>query len=645
MTLNVSDVVTLNNKFDNTRVDLYYKIFDFLLNTEGLDNSSEYVDYIRELADSKYHLETFFYNMALSEREKSYKYIDRTIYQLAYNSLDFKLFYKFLKLWYSSHRSLVTSLKTIKEPYYLSTDELDELIKSFGFPYPNKIVSRRFKISFLYNLIYYYKHKGTPYVFGESLKYFGLNDVVIMEWWLKKELNTDRLYFQSKPVYPEESFTNDDYIRKIYWNDFYEAFSDIHWYQRESDILSSYSTTNIRLPSITPYITIRSSFDVMRIRPGIAIIQEWIQETYEFFLKYVLNYTKNKTFDGTIVKGFINNTIGCVSGSTYIIGIYPIDLFRNYVGYYAKYDTVYGWKFGRPNTNEIIYNENTGTHWVYNGVTWINFGFEIPSTLLDQTKRGKLNRPVTLAGFSGSYSLWECMLIISYIWNSINDTTDERYVYYNGIYSPLDKEVDGVKDNIITDTGIYAKIYEEWDGYTDFSTPELFTRTNRDSKYAARRQAFQTEINKSGKEYVLHTLYDPELYLSILNPDLKEKLDDYISSSMINEIFGDILISLENYLIDYAKIIDIPFVFFLFNSYAYESYKKVIDFWKPYRVRIYSFENQIGIFDRLENSQLEEVKDYKKVVRYIGDQAPGRGSFYDSYTILDSIEIELRIAN
>lgn len=628
MSVDLSSVTTLNMDFDNARTDLYARVFDFLRLTEGRGTSDEDKAWIKQLAQEKYQFEPSLYNIALSEKEKTKKFFDDVIHLTAYNSSDGDLFEKFLIDWYAAHRTLGTSMKEAVDPFFLTNEELDLMIESFGFPYSQKIISRRKKVSFLYNLIQYYHKKGTPYVFGEALGHFGLEEVIITEWWLRRD-SLNNLIFKSKPVYPRTERSNTDLIT----TKSFDGFNlDIHWHQSEAIINQLSATTDIGLPSITPYISIHSSFDILSMMKGLSIIQELVQETYTFWIEYVLQYT------GTAKKFITNSSQTVTEGETYIIGSTATGVFYEKIGYYAiKSGNV--WSYSPPTKNDVTYLESTSSHHVYNGTNWIDLGVTLPSTLLNNTNFGELNKPIRLLQFAGeTYSIIEIMLAIGYLFNSLENTNDSRFVKYGGLYSPLDWEVDGLRNNNINDPNAYYKIYEEWDEYN--STPT--SRADRDSKYSYLKSNFQHAINNTDTNNHAYIYGDTSVFLQAINIEFKYLLDDFILDSGSISVLDNMMSDFERYTNEVAKIIDVPYNFLLTGFSIYSSYRNIVDFFKPYRARIHSFVAKVGILDKVGNKVITEDENTRSVEYFFVDQAPRDHALFDSSTVTDSLSIDTR---
>jgi hypothetical protein len=121
--------------------------------------------------------------------------------------------------------------------------------------------------------------------------------------------------------------------------------------------------------------------------------------------------------------------------------------------------------------------------------------------------------------------------------------------------------------------------------------------------------------------------------------------DFYRDISILSEdlgtlkLLGDISLDFELYLRFVSKIMDMPFSYLLTGVSTYESYKEVIDFVKPYRVRVVDMDMAIGFKDRVENTQIEgdDIDILEEVI--IVDKACGNSDYFDKFTVRDELSI------
>jgi len=169
----------------------------------------------------------------------------------------------FLIDWYSALRTKITISRRSLDPYQMGEDELNDLILSFGFPYP-EYIRRDMKAQFIHDLVNFYKFKGSVSVLGNVLIYCGFASFFISEWWLKRsgEINSENgevnifndFMVESVPVWPEDVDPNDRLNIMTYRMQ--EFLTDPHWRITFEELSYLFGKTDIKLPSILPYISL-----------------------------------------------------------------------------------------------------------------------------------------------------------------------------------------------------------------------------------------------------------------------------------------------------------------------------------------------------------------------------------------------------
>ena len=79
--------------------------------------------------------------LAQSEKATTQKLFENTIDQFTFNSKDYIRFKKFLINWYASLKTIGSMQSKVSDPFSLPDIHLDELIRSFGYPYSKDINS------------------------------------------------------------------------------------------------------------------------------------------------------------------------------------------------------------------------------------------------------------------------------------------------------------------------------------------------------------------------------------------------------------------------------------------------------------------------------------------------------------------------
>lgn len=252
----------------NKRVDLFFELLKFL-KSDGT--------YQSQILDYKLK------QVSLSEKQKVLGFFRSVIDQNAFFTNDHKRLRKFLIDWYSSHRSLVSQAKNTTDPFNLSSEELNELIKSFGFPYPNKIISTTRKAHFLLDLVNLYKKKGTSEVLVKTLQtYFGLSNIILSEWSIFRK-PSGIFVARSKPIYPRNLRDVNDLIVELPYSSFIS--SDPLWRLSETHLTNLYNSGQIQFPFLTPHISLQSVVNTVGVSPTVplAILNRRIQESYEYW--------------------------------------------------------------------------------------------------------------------------------------------------------------------------------------------------------------------------------------------------------------------------------------------------------------------------------------------------------------------------
>lgn len=357
-------------QFNSDELKYYFKLLELLkfvkenplyaVETETAESGIEQEKYLpnaqnlidSSLLSSRRGLGIEERDLLFSEKEVVNDFFRYVIDQHTFRTPDHNRIRTYLKDWYTAHRTLVTKSRNAINPYNLTAPELDELILSFGFPYPYEL-DRDEKAELLHHLIEYYKHKGSPDVLGDVLGFFGRVGVVLSEWWLEhvpSEAGPGIFVMNSKPVWPADQKNNEDHMITLPYEQFVasdplwhydkpgvsQKVSDLFW---EIDPKTGERVNKITLPSITPYLSLNNVISHQRFTSELSILNRKIQEAYEYWVEYELNYK------------------GTVSGTN------P-DVWNG-------------------EANDIVLNTTTDTHWVYNGIKWVNLRRKLPQDLVE----------------------------------------------------------------------------------------------------------------------------------------------------------------------------------------------------------------------------------------------------------------------
>jgi len=257
-------------------ITLFFQLLEWLKGTNN-DELEDVQEWLLQYPDLDYKKK----QLAYDEKQKVKSYFETVIDQPAFSTNDHKRLRKFLIDWYSSHRTYITQTKQGTDPFNMQSEALDEMIKSFGFPYPHKIISSTRKAQFILDLINLYHKKGTPSVLVSALQtYFGLSNVILSEWWIER--NAEGTYFaKSLPIYPKGLRDNQLLSTEISYYNF--ILDDPLWQLTEAELNLLYNTSKITLPSITSHISLQATVSIMGSNTALIILNRKIQESYEYW--------------------------------------------------------------------------------------------------------------------------------------------------------------------------------------------------------------------------------------------------------------------------------------------------------------------------------------------------------------------------
>lgn len=250
----------------------FWKIFKYIYqNTNNNGNEIELQDNVKAIA--------------LSEYSKSQLLFEETLDQISFSSQDYRKIRSFLINWYAANRTLTKLQQDSSELFFMTDENLDELFKSFGFNYSYGIREFETKVNFFLDLVNLYKIKGTPASIKRALSYYGLRDIVLIEYFLQLDENNN-LKFEPKPILDRQYQTNLN-LRPLYFKDLTNL--DSHWFQSADDIHTLLQQNKIGLPSKTPYFGIRPSYQFKSIEPVLI-----------YFSNIIFNNIKDFVDNGTI---------------------------------------------------------------------------------------------------------------------------------------------------------------------------------------------------------------------------------------------------------------------------------------------------------------------------------------------------------
>lgn len=269
---------------------------------------------------------------------------------------------------------------------------------------------------------------------------------------------------------------------------------------------------------------------------------------------------------------------------------------------------------------------------VYNGESWINLHGYIPiEKMLNRDEN--LFRDIALNSFTSLYSLLEIQLAISYL-NEGTSTKNIKQSHFNytGKYTPLDdgyikdwttklppkrNDIDtlyysdsaysGILDeykNLVFD---HDKLISDVKTYTFRHDKEFEPRTLQMNKRKEFYRKF-TQKNKYDGHLNIHPQLYPEDFLKAINLDFYKELQVLLQSDTKSVILENIMVDFENYVINTMQLLESPFAY-IQNGGEFLNKKllPVLDFFKPFRVKILDFLTKFEIYNPLMDSLLIDV--------------------------------------
>ena len=218
--------------------------------------------------------------IAKSDRTKVESYFSNVIDQYSFETADYNRLRKFLIDLYATHRTQSTVSLSSTDPHALTNSDLDELFRSMGYDLSSSL--RGFdenpleqKVQFFLDLVNLYKVKGTPQSLVDVLQYYGVTEVDIFEFFLKKDA-PDSLFFDGKAV--AGTTINPSGIALPYNS---LTSTDPHWLYTAQQILQLDQINKINLPSKTPYLGVQPVVDLEGAE--MAIINRYVQDQYDYY--------------------------------------------------------------------------------------------------------------------------------------------------------------------------------------------------------------------------------------------------------------------------------------------------------------------------------------------------------------------------
>ncbi len=240
-------------------------------------------------------------------------------------------------------------------------------------------------------------------------------------------------------------------------------------------------------------------------------------------------------------------------------------------------------------------------------------------------------------------------------YNALNDTSTnllsksdltgkmilDAHYFYNGKYAPLDGLL-GIRDDIddlFSTSNKYQVIIDEYnrifndsnaienitqmsfrhpshvipDTNKIYTPPDQFGDTDPRFKIRNRQREFYQKFTKRNSIYATSELVpqiNPGAYLEALNPDFKAEIDQKLLGDDADILLEGMMSDFEFYMRDIMEIITIPFTYVQRGGdFLNKKLKPIINFFKPFRVRIMDFITSFEINEPLQDSMVPGDKD------------------------------------
>lgn len=198
-------------------------------------------------------------------------FFDRVVDQVPFSTDDYNRLRSFFIDWYASFRTMISTHKFAGQLFNLPEEDIEEFIKSFGYEYPENLLTFRTKVAFFLDLVNLYKIKGSPEALLSVMEYHDIANCDILEYWVEKDPSTGNIIFVGKSNLRgtiDSSLIPDKIVS---FNNMTE--NDPHWMQTEAEILALANQNKIALPSPSPYISVRGRMNLQEINLTICIIR------------------------------------------------------------------------------------------------------------------------------------------------------------------------------------------------------------------------------------------------------------------------------------------------------------------------------------------------------------------------------------
>lgn len=470
---------------------------------------------------------------------KSTEFYNKILDQPYFWSTDYNKLKNFIIDWYTAHKTVTSIQKNVFDVHSLPESVVDELLKSFGYKNALKITPLSSKVYFYYDLVGFYKKKGTPETLIKVFDYYGYSGADLIEYWLVKDIN-NKLVFEPRVSRKSTQHSGLSLSRTpIPFQTMVQ--DDPHWLQTEGQILQLCKTNKISLPSKTPYFSLTSLYSLENLNSILSIISTLVQGEFSNW------YNQGNYSEGVQLKDM----------STYPIAFNDFDSCTSILGLYFAITYLETKLFGNVGSDSDL------RYIHYNGSV----------SFLEKTGTTNLTSNV-------SQSMREKFSKVLDYYNSLVDESR-----YSTIWSRQIKEDSYYKYN----TTFTKSIHNPYIVYDKSNTGGVFNTTDI--------VEWDRNVEKS---FVLYKNIE-ELF-SLYDPKLKTEIDGYFLAgdgyTALLNLYNGLDVWIQTNLSTNTPSLAVSCLGFGFKGQIEE----VVEFFKPYRSRLAFLDIGYLIDNRLSES-------------------------------------------
>lgn len=218
---------------------------------------------------------------------------ESTLDQSVFLSPDYIRLRNFLVKWYTAHKVLTRIQDDASKLFFLPEEHVEELMRSFGFPYGEGLASFREKVNFFLSLIDIYTSKGSKGSIEQMLNFFNLPSTYILEHDLMYNEEGELIFRPRLTMNLPYSLRKTIALRDAHFESF--TAGDPLWQLTKEEIDEKVKNNQITLPSRTNYFSFRTNFTY-----------ESVEVVPLYFFGYITKRYNEWRDDGTLPPQYID---------------------------------------------------------------------------------------------------------------------------------------------------------------------------------------------------------------------------------------------------------------------------------------------------------------------------------------------------